>query len=158
MLTLSRKADYALISLAHMAERQDQVCSAREIAATHDLPLPLLMNILKTLHGHGFLISRRGSKGGYQIGVDLERTSLCELIAVVECAGGPGDCGCLGKTTEDDHLGRRSMYSPVQALQYKLRRFLRQVMLSDLILPGRRIDVPLERVQVSNPKLDKVRI
>ena len=145
MLSLSRKADYALISLAYMAERPDQVCSAREIAASQNLPLPLLMNILKTLHGHGLVASHRGVKGGYKIAVDLEKTSLCELISIVECPGHT-DCGCQDIVAEVEAGGRDAIYSPVQALQYKLRRFLRQIQLSDLIIPGRRIDVPLERV------------
>jgi Rrf2 family protein len=145
MLSLSRKADYALISLAYMAERSDQVCSAREIAAAHDLPLPLLMNILKTLHTHGLLSSRRGTKGGYQIAVDLDKTSLCELISIVECPGHSNDCGCQAPA-EVEALGRDAIYSPILALQHKLRRFLGQIQLSDLIIPGRRIDVPRERV------------
>ena len=157
MLSLSRKADYALISLAYMAERADQVCSAREIAAAQGLPLPLLMNILKTLHSHGLLASRRGVKGGYQIVVDLDKTTLCELIAIVECSG-HGDCGCQEPAKEDERLGRDAIYSPVQALQYKLRRFLKQIRLSDLIIPGRRIDVPLERVSFRNPSLEKARV
>jgi Rrf2 family protein len=144
MLSLSRKCDYSLISLAYMAERT-QLCKAREIASAKNLPLPLLMNILKTMHNHGLLISRRGIKGGYQIRFDLEKLSLCELISIVECPG-HADCGCQQPAAELEALGRNAIYSPVQALQYKLRNFLRQVKLSDLILPGRRIDVPLERV------------
>jgi Rrf2 family protein len=157
MLSLSRKADYALISLAYMAERAEQVCSAREIAAAQGLPLPLLMNILKNLHSHGLLVSRRGVKGGYQIAINLDTMNLCELIAIVECSG-HGDCGCQEPAGEDEHLGRDAIYSPVQALQYKLRRFLRQIRLSDLIIPGRRIDVPLERVKFRNPSLEKARV
>jgi Rrf2 family protein len=143
VFSLSRKSDYALISLAYMAERPE-VCSAREIAAAQNLPLPCLMNILKTLHGHGLLSSRRGTKGGYQIAVNLDNVTLCELISIVECPG-HGDCGCQ-EPAEVEAVGRDAIYSPVQALQYKLRRFLKQIKLSDLIVPGRRIDVPLERV------------
>lgn len=157
MLSLSRKADYALISLAYMAERQEQVCSAREISAAQDLPLPLLMNILKTLHSHGLLSSRRGVKGGYQIAVNLDQITLCDLIAIVECSG-HGDCGCQEPAKEDELLGRDAIYSPVQALQYKIRRFLKQVKLSDLIVPGRRIDVPLERVKFRNSTAEKARV
>ena len=35
---------------------------------------------------------------------------------------------------------------PALALQYKLVQFLKNVKLSDLVLPGRRIDVPAERL------------
>ena len=40
MLRLSKKADYALISLAYLAEHPEHVISARDIAQTCGLPLP----------------------------------------------------------------------------------------------------------------------
>lgn len=151
MLTLSRKADYGLMSLAYMAEREGEVCSAREIAEARGLPLPLLMNILKTLHQHGVLTSRRGVKGGYQVGIDLDSMSLCEFIAIVECEDHGGECHCR-ETQVGTSLGRDAMYSPVLALQEKLRGFMKQVKLSDLIVPGRRIDVPVGRVKLNKVK------
>jgi hypothetical protein len=36
------------------------------------------------------------------------------------------------------------MHVPMQALQYRVIRFLKEVTLADLIVPGRRIDVPRE--------------
>ena len=66
MLALGKKMDYALISLAWLAERSGRAISAREIAEANDLPLPALMQILKTLHQHGMLRSTRGVKGGYR--------------------------------------------------------------------------------------------
>ena len=38
------------------------------------------------------------------------------------------------------------VHAPVRALHYRLERFLQDVKLSDLILPGRRIDVPWEAI------------
>ena len=45
MLKLSRKADYGLISLKHMAMKNSSA-SAREIAETYGIPLPLLAKVL----------------------------------------------------------------------------------------------------------------
>src|SRR2546421_10718757 len=64
MLRLSKKADYALISLAYLAEHRGHVVPAREVAERCQLPLPLLMNILKVLHQRGILRSVRGASGG----------------------------------------------------------------------------------------------
>ena len=52
-----------------------------------------------------------------------------------------------------DPMGRveipaTSCSAPV-ALQYQLVRFLKDVKLSDLVLPGRRIDVPAERLSAA---------
>ena len=39
MLTLTRKTDYALIALSHLANNQGRVVSAREVAAKYRVPL-----------------------------------------------------------------------------------------------------------------------
>jgi Rrf2 family protein len=139
MLRLSKKADYALISLGYLAERPAQVVSAREIAERCRLPLPLLMNILKVLHQRGILKSSRGASGGYRIASDLGRLSLLELSGILENADGDRAGEMMDKK-------RFALHGPAQALQYRIVRFMRDVTVADLVMPGRRIDVPLERV------------
>src|SRR3954463_1185143 len=142
MLRLSKKADYALISLGYLAERGGTVISAREIAERCQLPLPLLMNILKVLHQRGILRSVRGATGGYQLAGDLSKMSLLELSDIVERGGENGG-------EPHDGTKRLALHAPAQALQYRLIRFMKDVTVADLVLPGRRIDVPLERVGVT---------
>jgi Rrf2 family protein len=148
MLRLSRKADYALISLAYLAEHRTHVVSAREIAGVCQLPLPLLMNILKALHQRGILRSVRGAAGGYQIAADLSVLSLLDLSHLLDRADG-----------DDNGVGKLALHGPAQALQYRLVRFMRDVSVADLVMPGRRIDVPSERVGVKKdngqPKVNK---
>lgn len=159
MLCMSKKTEYALVALAHLAGQGGRVASAREIAREHSLPAALLINILKNLQGHGLLRSTRGAKGGYQIDRDLNSLSLHELIAIVDCGGdaGDGDCGCQEHAADvmrDLERNRvASSPGPVQALQFKLVRFLREVRVADLVLPGRRIDVPVERLKLSNNRV-----
>jgi Rrf2 family protein len=139
MLTLSRKVDYALVAMAHLLENPTQVVSAREVASAHDLPRALLMNILKRLHQAGLVSSTRGVRGGYRISVNLDDVSLAEVIEVVE-----------NIEHRDVPVARRmSLQAPVRALQYKLLSFLQDVKLSDLLKPGRRIDVPLENLRIA---------
>ena len=157
MLCLSRKTDYALIALAYMAERAGEVCSAREIAEAHKLPLPLLMNLLKSLHRHGVLRSTRGVRGGYKIVAELERVSLHDLIEILEGGVQTRRHAFLGVHRDD--AGHRNISNfgpidaPVRALHYGLVRFLKNVRLSDLVIPGRRIDVPIEHVGVERKEL-----
>jgi Rrf2 family protein len=139
-----------LVALAYLAEHRHRVSSAREIAATYGLPQPLLMNILKRLHRHGLISSTRGVKGGYQLDTSAERTSLYDLVRVLELKTADPDAKLLG-------CGREGgpMEAPIEALQYRLIRFLKDIQLSDLIRPGRRIDVPLERVAERRTKTTK---
>ncbi|MDB5322536.1 MAG: Rrf2 family transcriptional regulator [Phycisphaerales bacterium] len=153
MLCLSKKSEYALVALAHLAEQPGRTASAREIAQARLLPPALLMNILKNLQAHGLLRSTRGVKGGYRIDRELNSLSLYELIAIVECAANAAepDCGCLEHLSDaanDMEFARfAGSQGPVQALQFKLVRFLKDVRVADLVLPGRRIDVPIERLK-----------
>jgi Rrf2 family protein len=140
MFCLHRKTDYALIALEHLALRPAEVLSAREIAGAHELPLPMLMKLLKRLHPFGVLRSVRGANGGYQISASLEQITLYDLIRTVE-GHDPTIRGGVGQTSSP-------VQEPILALHDKLRRFLKDVRLSDLIVPGRRIDVLLESVQL----------
>ncbi|HYO10495.1 MAG TPA: Rrf2 family transcriptional regulator [Tepidisphaeraceae bacterium] len=148
MLRLSKKADYALISLGYLAEHPNQVVSAREMAQRCHLPLPLLMNILKVLHQRGILRSVRGASGGYQIAAELGRLSLHELSNLLDCGDGEraGTAGAGENPLAEKRLAR---HGPAQALQYRLVRFMQDVSVADLVMPGRRIDVPRERVGVN---------
>jgi Rrf2 family protein len=132
MLCLTRQVEYALIALEHLSETNGQLASARSISDTHGLPPALVMKILKRLHGAGWLQSVRGWNGGYRIGIDLQQVSIRDLIDV------------LGLSVEPDvsPIGRR--HRGVQALQYKLIRFLTEIRVFDLVAPGRRIDIPAE--------------
>ena len=153
MLSLNRKTDYALVALAFMADRSGQWSSAREIAQSSSVPPALLMNVLKILHQGGILRSTRGMRGGYQIAADLERLSLFDLTRVIARAeplpaGANGEPECCGRYKIDTS----GLHGPVHAFHHKLRQFLKAVKLSDLVLPGRRIDVPLESVSMTSSK------
>ena len=159
MLTLSKKTDYALISLAYLAGREGLLASARQIASAADLPLPLLMQILKTLHQHGILHSTRGVKGGYCLAPGAEAVSLLALIRIVD--GEPEASPELSGTSNPAPLRLRSGHAaacgfanqgPLVAMHQKLLQFLEQVKVLDVIRPGRRIDVPVEAVRLCSPR------
>ncbi len=58
--------------------------SARDMAATYEVRLPLLMNVLKALNQSGLLASVRGARGGYRLAVPAKTITLAALIAAVE--------------------------------------------------------------------------
>jgi Rrf2 family protein len=154
MLCLSKKTEYALAALAYLAERSHRVASAREIAQAQALPPQLLVKILKCLQHHGILQSTRGVRGGYKVIANLNETSLFDLVAMMECPDRPGiECGCMDHAADPMSRVKLSRsgpaHGPAMALQYRLVRFLKDVPLSDLVLPGRRIEVPAERLSAA---------
>lgn len=99
MLTLTRKTEYAIIGLAHLATAGRR-CSAREVSAARGVPLPVLMAVMKSLSKHGLLLGMRGVSGGYELARPPAEIALSDIIAAVDgceavrfvpCADG-GEC------------------------------------------------------------------
>src|SRR5437879_13558859 len=71
MLRLSKKADYALMAMKHLALRGDRsshaTASAREIAELYDMPSELMAKVLQRLVRRGLLASQQGTRGGDQL-------------------------------------------------------------------------------------------
>ena len=70
MLRLSKKADYALIAMKHLAQKAGgrSSTSAREIAEQYDIPIELMAKVLQRLVRTGLLVSTQGTRGGYLLG------------------------------------------------------------------------------------------
>jgi len=85
MLKLTKKADYGLIAVKHLAAvGNGATSSAKEIADTYGIPLPLLAKILQKLTKTGLLLSVPGSSGGYKLARQPERISALEVIHAID--------------------------------------------------------------------------
>jgi len=123
--------------------------SAREIAASHELPHPLVMKILKALHHAEIVESARGPKGGYQLAIDLRDVSLFDLVDIVSrMDDGNGEI--------DFDTKRLPTEPPLLAVHHKMMRFLKDVTLADLVMPGRRIDVPVELLKLRKRRIEQL--
>lgn len=138
MLQLTRKTDYALVALSHLARRKDEEAgptSARLIAEAYQLPLPLLMNILKELAQAKLVTSTRGATGGYELAVEPARVSLLEVINAIEGPVKLAPC-CDEMPIVGQGCGMENC-CPIQGSINKLHKrmigFFNEVMLDELI-------------------------
>jgi len=133
MLTLTRKTEYGLIAVCHLAQVGKQVVSARDIAQEHDVPLPLLMNVLKKLNRTGHVASVRGAHGGYVLNVAPEQFTLNDLIAAVE---GPVHLVRCTNTSRGARKCNRTakcfIRQSVVRLHERLRTFLESVTIAEI--------------------------
>ena len=87
MLRLSKKADYALMAMKHLAMRPDTAsASAREIAEQYDIPIELMAKVLQLLARRGLLTSHQGTRGGYRLG---RASSLISVADIIQAIDGP---------------------------------------------------------------------
>jgi Rrf2 family protein len=85
MLKLTKKADYGLIALCHLAARQPKAtASAKDIAESYRIPLPLLSKVLQALARNGLLVSEQGASGGYRLAKDPNEITALEVIRVMD--------------------------------------------------------------------------
>jgi Rrf2 family protein len=86
MLKLTKKADYGLIALCHLAGVRGfhPSASAKDIAEAYRIPLPLLSKVLQKLARVGLLISEQGSNGGYRLSRDAREISALEVIRTID--------------------------------------------------------------------------
>ena len=99
MLRLSKKADYALMAMKHLALRGDcGSSSAREIAEQYDIPIELMAKVLQRLVQRGLLASHQGTRGGYQLSRLARQITVADVIQAIE-----GPVTVTACSTDDNH-------------------------------------------------------
>jgi Rrf2 family protein len=119
MLKLSRRVEYGLIAVRHIALQHGGVCAAREIAQQNGIPYDLLSKVLQSLTRAGIIVSQQGMRGGYQLAHRPENISVSAVIRAIEgtetalmpCAEGTDLC-------ELEKLC--NIKSPLQLIQAKI--------------------------------------
>ena len=114
MLRLSKKADYALIAMKHLATRADAgSASAREIAEQYDIPVELMAKVLQRLARRGLVISHQGTRGGYRLSRPTGAISVADIIQAIDgpltvtaCSTEAENCGQYAKCSVRDPLWR----------------------------------------------------
>ena len=112
MLRLSKKADYALMAMKHLAVRCDGgSASAREIAEQYDIPVELLAKVLQRLARRGLLTSLQGTRGGYKLARPTPMISVADIIEAIDgpltvtaCSTEAENCGQYAKCNIRDPL------------------------------------------------------
>jgi len=114
MLRLSKKADYALIAMAHLALKPGSA-SAREIAENYEIPTELMAKVLQRLARRNLLTSQQGARGGYTLARAAAGISVADVIqaidgpvAVTACSSHADRCGQFAKCNVRDPLWRIS--------------------------------------------------
>jgi len=134
MLRLSKKVDYALIALMHLAHQgqagEASAWSAREIAKGCGLPPDLLAKILQRLAREGIVVSHQGTKGGYSLGRPAERIHVVSVIEAVD--GTLSLTQCFTDEGTCEQFDTCSVKSPLQRLNDRVLRMLEDVTIAKI--------------------------
>ena len=130
MLKLTKKADYGLIALKHLAVYGPQSASAKEIAETYGIPLPLLSKILQKLAKSGFLRSEHGTNGGYKLARDAREITALEVIRSID--GPIVLTACFTEHGMCSHTDKCSVREPLRKVHEGILQLLSSISISDM--------------------------
>ncbi len=136
MLKLTKKADYGLMALKHLAERaqasigHQPACSAKDIAEEYNIPPEAMAKILQRLAKAGLLVSHHGVNGGYALAREPRRITALEVIKAIDgplfitaCSTHRGDCGQSEKCT---------IREPLHKVNASIQQVLNRLTIADM--------------------------
>ena len=130
MLRLSKKSDYALIAMKHLAMRPDASSSAREISESYDIPLELLAKVLQRLVRARLLVSVQGTRGGYRLGRSAASISVADVIQSVD---GPVTVTACSDTDHNcDQFTKCSIRDPLWKIKNRILESLNTVSVAEM--------------------------
>ena len=133
MLKLTKKADYGLIALRHLAVSPRGTASAKEISDTYGIPLPLLSKVLQALTKGNLTQSVAGTNGGYRLARDPETISALEVIRTID---GPIILtNCFTEHGGCDQSGRCTVREPLREVHEAILGLLSTMTVGDLTKP-----------------------
>ena len=114
MFKLSKKADYGLIAMKHLAlHREQHACSANEIAEEYGISATLMAKVLQKLAKHGLVGAKHGATGGYQLSREADRISALEVLTAIDgpvlitsCVTSHGNCDASDRCSVKEPLQR----------------------------------------------------
>jgi len=138
MLRLSKRADYALIAMRHLALTSDRGwASAREIAEQYNVPVELLAKVLQRLVRSGLLASHQGINGGYELGRSATQISVADVIQAID---GPLTMTACSEADEScDQYARCNIRDPLWRIKDRIVASLQTCSIHEMAaesLPG----------------------
>jgi Rrf2 family protein len=114
MFKLSKKADYGLIAVKHLAMRRKELaCSASEIAEEYGISSTLMAKVLQKLAHKSLVAAKHGSSGGYQLAKEPTQISALDVISAIDgpvlitsCVTNHGNCDATERCSVREPLRR----------------------------------------------------
>ncbi len=131
MLKLTKKADYGLMAMKHLAEHpQPGACSAKDVAEAYRIPQELLAKILQRLVKAGLLKSQHGTNGGYVLARDPSMITAFEVIRAID--GPLFITSCVTVRGNCVQHERCTIKEPMRKVNQSIEEVLRRITISEM--------------------------
>jgi Rrf2 family protein len=131
MLKLTKKADYGLMAMKHLAEHAHEgACSAKDVAEAYSIPPEALAKILQRLVKAGLLVSQHGTNGGYTLARAPHTISAFEVIRAID--GPLFITSCISVRGECDQSDRCTIREPLRRINQSIEDVLRGITIAEM--------------------------
>jgi Rrf2 family protein len=146
VLRLSKKADYALMSMKHLALRPESGASssAREISEAYGIPLELLAKVLQRLVRARLLVSVQGTRGGYRLARPASAVTVADVIQAVD--GPVTVTACSPDDHQCDQFRTCSIRDPLWRIKTRILEALTTVTVAEMAAEGETPPAPAPKV------------
>jgi|SRR6187397_702908 Rrf2 family protein len=138
MIQLTKRTEYGLIALVHMADLGGRFVSVREISERYRIPRRLLAEVLKDLCHAKVVESHRGANGGYSLASSPDELALSEIVGALE--GRPLLTSCESSLAASHHVECDlvpicPIRSPLHRIRENLWQLMQRTTLRSLVQP-----------------------
>lgn len=134
MFKLSKKVEYGLIAVKHMAlPGESCASSAKVIAEKYKIPYDLLSKILQKLKKEGILNSVQGTHGGYKLTKKPEDLTLAEIFNAIEGNSYILDCGQHDDPESCTIYETCILSSPLKKIQMQINSYFNLTTLAEIV-------------------------
>src|ERR1700726_5152131 len=131
VLKLTKKADYALMAMKHLAEHSTEGSrSAKDVADAYGIPPEALAKILQRLAKSGLLQSQHGINGGYVLARPAHTISAFEVIRAID--GPLFITSCVTVRGECDQTDRCNIREPLRKVSHSIEEVLRRLTILEM--------------------------
>ncbi len=132
MLRLSKKSDYALLAMRHLAANSDRgAVSSRELAEAYNIPAELLAKVLQKLVRGRLLESHQGIRGGYALARPATNVSVADVIQAVD---GPLTVTACSETDHScDQYSKCNIRDPLWRIKDRILAALAATSVAELV-------------------------
>lgn len=150
MLKLTKKADYGLIAMKHLAEHAESgACSAKDVAESYGIPQEALAKILQRLVKARLLVSHHGINGGYVLARDSRAISAYDVIKAID---GPFFMtSCVTIRGACDQSDRCTVREPLRKVSSSIEEVLSRITIWDMTESGNGRKTTEELISIGTP-------
>ncbi len=134
MLKLTKRADYSMMAMRYLAEHANGgPHSARDIAKSYSIPLPVLAKTLQVLARARLISSQYGPAGGYMLARPAHAISAFEVISAFD--GPPVITSCTTVSGNCDMANCCTVRAPLERVNDSIRALLCSITVAHLVEP-----------------------